>query len=136
VHAGVHRSFTMSGDASRDTKVTAANQPRRFSQKSGFGERRWGARPVATKIFSLPKIATQSPRNVLFAVVHESRQRRMRSDRPVLNRGNACGAMVSWGVDNRKRCVFAGYSHRCADVPLCCRSTRVARPAIGASTLP
>jgi len=39
-HASVHQSFTIIGDASRDVEITAANQPRRFSQKSGFGERR------------------------------------------------------------------------------------------------
>jgi hypothetical protein len=39
-HARVHQLFTITVDASRDVKIPAANQPRRFSQKSGFGERR------------------------------------------------------------------------------------------------
>jgi len=39
-HAHVHQLFTISDDAPRDTKIAAANQPGRFSQKSGFGERR------------------------------------------------------------------------------------------------
>ena len=88
------------------------------------------------KIFSLPKTATQSPRNALFEGVGESRQRRMRSDRSMMNYENACGAMVSRSVDNRKRCVFAGYLHRHADALPCCRTTRVTRSVVGASTLP
>ena len=44
-----------------------ANQGRRFVQKSGFGERRCGAKPLTMKIFLLPKSATQSPRSVPFS---------------------------------------------------------------------
>jgi hypothetical protein len=39
-HRRVHRSFTMSVDASTSNKNRAANQRRRFAQKSGFGEHR------------------------------------------------------------------------------------------------
>jgi hypothetical protein len=43
----------------------APNRRRRFAQKTGFGERRCDAKPVSMKIFSLPKTATQSPRDAL-----------------------------------------------------------------------
>jgi hypothetical protein len=88
------------------------------------------------KIFSLPKIATQSPRGGLF------RASMSRDDTECVSRNecviceNACSAGVSCGVDIRKRCVFAGYLHRHVDALSCCRSTRVTRSAIGASTLP
>jgi hypothetical protein len=39
--------------------------------KTGFGERREGAKPLRTKIFSLPKIATQSPRRRLSATIEQ-----------------------------------------------------------------
>jgi hypothetical protein len=52
----------------------------RFAQKSGFGERRSDAKPVSMKIFSLPKTATQSPRNAILAGVDESRGHRMHID--------------------------------------------------------
>jgi hypothetical protein len=55
-----------------------ANQPRRFAEKSGFGERRCDAKPVSMKIFSLPKTATQSPRNALSTAIDESRRHRAR----------------------------------------------------------
>jgi hypothetical protein len=45
------------------TKIASANQRRRFAQKTAFGECRSDAKPVSMKIFSLPKIATQSPRS-------------------------------------------------------------------------
>jgi hypothetical protein len=48
-----------------------ANQPKRFAQKTGFGERRSAPKPVSMKIFSLPKIATQSPRNALSTDIRE-----------------------------------------------------------------
>jgi hypothetical protein len=41
MHVSVHRSFTMNGDAPpAKQEIAAANQRRRFAQKSGFGERR------------------------------------------------------------------------------------------------
>jgi hypothetical protein len=59
----------------------AANQRRRFLQKTGFGERRCDAKPVTMKIFSLPKTATQSPRHALLVAFGESPRRRLRADR-------------------------------------------------------
>jgi hypothetical protein len=47
----------------RAAEIPVANQPRRFAQKTGFGERRCVIGAGGTKIFSLPKTATQSPRN-------------------------------------------------------------------------
>jgi hypothetical protein len=65
-------------------RAKAKPQPRisaaRFAQKSGFGERRSDAKPVSMKIFSLPKTATQSPRNAILAGVDESRGHRMHID--------------------------------------------------------
>jgi hypothetical protein len=55
------------------TKKAPANQLWRFAQKSGFGERRCGAKSPRMKIFSLPKTATQSPRNTLSSGIDESR---------------------------------------------------------------
>ncbi|QWG15456.1 hypothetical protein KMZ29_12785 [Bradyrhizobium sediminis] len=69
----MHTSFTMNADASlREAENRLANQRRRFARKSGFGERRSGAKPVSMKIFLLPKFATQSPRNPLSAVFVDS----------------------------------------------------------------
>jgi len=44
----------------------------RFAQKSGFGERRGDASASRVKIFSLPKFATQSPRNTLQPAIDRS----------------------------------------------------------------
>jgi hypothetical protein len=55
----------------------------RFAQKSGFGERRCGAKAASTKIFSLPKMATQSPRDALSAAIGQSPGRRLRIDRSI-----------------------------------------------------
>jgi hypothetical protein len=65
----------------RETKSQLANQRRRFAQKTGFGERRCDAKPVSTKIFLLPKTATQSPRNGLLGGPDRSRSHRLPADR-------------------------------------------------------
>jgi hypothetical protein len=46
----------------------------RFAQKSGFGERRSDAMAPRVKIFSLPKSATQSPRQALSIIADESQR--------------------------------------------------------------
>jgi hypothetical protein len=53
-----------------------------------------------------------------------------------VNCENTCGAMVSFDIDNRRYRHFQRYSHRRANAPLCCRSTRAACSHIAASTLP
>jgi hypothetical protein len=63
------------------TKIAPRISRTRFAQKAGFGERRCDAKPVTMKIFSLPKTATQSPRNALLATFGESPRRRLRADR-------------------------------------------------------
>jgi hypothetical protein len=50
-------------------------------QKPGFGEPRCDALPLTVKIFSLPKTATQSPREQLSGGIGESRRSRMRDVR-------------------------------------------------------
>jgi hypothetical protein len=59
-----------------------ANRFSRFAQKTGFGERRSDAKSPRVKIFSLPKSATQSPRNALSSDMRESRRRPKHVDRP------------------------------------------------------
>jgi hypothetical protein len=88
------------------------------------------------KIFSLPKIATQSPRGALFRAPMSRDDVEFVSRDEFVNCRNGCSTAVSCGVDNRKRSVFAGYLHRHVDALWCRRSTRVTRSAIGASTLP
>jgi len=71
VHQSFIINFPVAYGASRE--IAVANQGRRFVQKTGFGERRCGAKPLTMKIFLLPKAATQSPRNVLLAGLDQSR---------------------------------------------------------------
>jgi hypothetical protein len=59
-------------------KNAPANQLWRFARKSGFGERRCGAKSPRMKIFSLPKSATQSPRQALSSDIGESQRRAQR----------------------------------------------------------
>jgi hypothetical protein len=56
----------------RTSQIAPRISRTRFVQKTGFGERRCDAKPVTMKIFSLPKTATQSPRNALLAGPGES----------------------------------------------------------------
>jgi hypothetical protein len=53
-----------------------------------------------------------------------------------VNCENACGAMVSFDIDNRRHRNFRHYSHRRDNASLCCRSMRAACSHITASTLP
>jgi hypothetical protein len=88
------------------------------------------------KIFSLPKIATQSPCGGFFRALMSRADVEFVSRDRCVNCENTCSTVVSCGVDNRKRNVFAGNLHRCVDALSCCRLARVARSAIAASTLP
>jgi hypothetical protein len=63
--------------------IASSNRLSRFVQKPGFGERRCDALPLTVKIFSLPKTATQSPRESLSGGIGESRRGRMRDVRPM-----------------------------------------------------
>jgi hypothetical protein len=61
--------------------------PAVIRKKATFGERRGRVRRLRTKIFSLPKFATQSPRGDRFGVIgdsrrdHASRKRLLRESR-------------------------------------------------------
>ena len=88
------------------------------------------------KIFSLPKIATQSPCGAFFRTPMSRDEVALVSRDQCVNYENTCSTVVSCAVDIRKRNVFAGNLHRCVDALSCCRLARVARPAIAASTLP
>jgi hypothetical protein len=70
--ARVDRSQT-SGDARASRNTSRISFPR-FAQKSGFGERRCDAKSPRMKIFSLPKSATQSPRNAVSSGIDESQR--------------------------------------------------------------
>jgi hypothetical protein len=63
------------------TSTAFANRASRFVQKFVFGERRRAAKAVSTKIYLLPKFATQSPRTWLFGGNTESQMYRPRIDR-------------------------------------------------------
>jgi hypothetical protein len=71
------REWQSIANRTRPLRISGA----RFSQKSGFGERRSDMKPVSMKIFLLPKTATQSPRNTLSVAIDGSRRHRMRIDR-------------------------------------------------------
>ena len=71
----------------------------RFEQKTGFGERRSAAKPPSTKIFLLPKIATQSPRNAGLGRFNDPRRPGRASDRECAIFENHCRTSVSCSVD-------------------------------------
>jgi hypothetical protein len=73
--------------------------------------------PVIAKIFSLPKIATQSPRGVLLAGIRESPGGRRCGHCTMRSCENGCGTGVSIDIDKCMCRVFAHYSHRCATAP-------------------
>jgi hypothetical protein len=58
--------------ASSRRRSALSNRPRRFAQRTGFGELRCDVLPLTVKIFSLPKTATQSPREALSGGTGES----------------------------------------------------------------
>jgi hypothetical protein len=64
------------------------------------------------KIFLLPKIATQSPRNA-FSTAIVSRDGIDRAlMQQCVNHENACGTVASCDIDNRQCRVFVHYLHR------------------------
>jgi hypothetical protein len=75
-HARVDQSLITGSRGIARTNNPSRISRTRFAQKTGFGERRRDAKPVSTKIFLLPKTATQSPRKVLLADFGESRRHR------------------------------------------------------------
>jgi hypothetical protein len=53
----------------------------RFAKKAGFGERRRDAKPVSMKIFLLPNVTTQSPRNAHLGGFGDAQQPSRSADR-------------------------------------------------------
>jgi hypothetical protein len=66
-----NEAYAFAGTA-RASHPTCESAPSRFALKSGFDERRCGVKASRAKIFSLPKFATQSPREMLSPDVSES----------------------------------------------------------------
>ena len=75
-------------------KNPIANQRLRFSQKTRSGERRCDANSVSAKIFSLPKFATQSPRNALSTSSMSRGANKNRSRIKLSNNENICGTVA------------------------------------------
>jgi hypothetical protein len=64
------------------------------------------------KIFLLPKIATQSPRNALFTTIVSRDDIDRALMQQCVNHEKACGTVSSCDIDNRQRRVFLHYLHR------------------------